>query len=510
MSLYSLRMADRWRSAYNPLRGLTMSRVSSMLDEGERGAYADLQWLYRKIEKRDATLRGVVRKLRAALLKLDWDVKVPADLPEAQKAMAETQRRALRAEYDKIGNIRRALAFLALAEFRGFSHLEIVRGTGGSVVRLEPVPQWHWCRDGLYGDWQFNELSTSGQTIGEPIDARGFIIREVDDPVDEIAAIAFVRKSLSQKDWDGFVEVYGIPPLFGVMPPGVPETERDKWQAMMEQAVGDSRGVLPSGGDVKTVGDSARGIQPFEGHIRYQDEQTVLAGTSGKLTMLTVSTGMNSGQADAQEGTFDEIAVAQAGEISEVMQEQFDKPTLARLFPDQIPLAYFELAAKEESDVDGEFDRALKASQAGYRIDVAELSEKTGYTLSEVPATPPQSQGLSVFNRKTDPAAPQETFRQASMDAFAKALASDLAPLRERMAALVDELDTDDETARQEALAQLESELPNLFKAVRANGATDKALEDILTTAAVNGIDAASEKLAKIAPQKPSTAGMEK
>jgi phage gp29-like protein len=506
MSAYSIKMTERWRSAYNPLRGLTMARVASMLEAGELGDYADLQWLYRKIEKRDATLRGVVRKLRAALLKLDWDIKIPSDLDPELLTLAEQQKATLRKEYDKIENLRKALGFLALAEFRGYAHLEKITDQSGSITRLEPIPQWHWCRDGLYGEWKFNEQATGG-TSGEPVEMDRLIVREVDDPVDELAVIAFLRKSLSQKDWDGFVEVFGIPSIIAIMPPNVPEQDRDKYQEQMEAIVSDLRGTAPNGTDIKTVGDGVRGIQPFEAHLKYQDEQIVLAGTSGKLTMLSASTGMNSGQADAQGDTFDEIATSQAAEISEVFQEQFDKPLLKRLFPDQPVLAYFELAAKEQADVDAEFDRALKASQAGFKFDVAELSEKTGYKLTDAPITPPAAPSTFLgMNRAPAPAAPQtdEAFKLASRDTLASGLAADLAPLRDRISQLMDELDTDDGPTQQEALASLETELPELFKKIRAAGATDKALEDILTTASVNGLDAAMAKLSKIRPTSPA------
>ncbi len=38
--------SNRWREFYNPLRGLNLPRLVSILEAGERGQYADLQWLY--------------------------------------------------------------------------------------------------------------------------------------------------------------------------------------------------------------------------------------------------------------------------------------------------------------------------------------------------------------------------------------------------------------------------------------------------------------------------------
>ena len=54
------------------------------------------------------------------------------------------------------------------------------------------------------------------------LDPARIIYRESDVPIDEIAVIAHLRQSLSQKDWDGFIETYGLPPLFLELPPDIP------------------------------------------------------------------------------------------------------------------------------------------------------------------------------------------------------------------------------------------------------------------------------------------------
>ena len=37
-----VRQNDRWRQNYNPLRGLVVSKVVTLLEAGERGEFADL------------------------------------------------------------------------------------------------------------------------------------------------------------------------------------------------------------------------------------------------------------------------------------------------------------------------------------------------------------------------------------------------------------------------------------------------------------------------------------
>jgi len=43
LSIYNSK-DHRWRDYYNPLRGLSMPKLVSLLESGERGQYADLQW----------------------------------------------------------------------------------------------------------------------------------------------------------------------------------------------------------------------------------------------------------------------------------------------------------------------------------------------------------------------------------------------------------------------------------------------------------------------------------
>jgi hypothetical protein len=83
----------------------------------------------------------------------------------------------------------------------------------------------------------------------------------------------------------------------------------------------------------------------------------------------------------AHQRAFDDITEAEAALISETFQQQFDRPLLTKYFPGQPQLAYFELAATRSLDPADVINQALTLAKAGYEIDPAELSEKTGYKL---------------------------------------------------------------------------------------------------------------------------------
>ena len=157
-------------------------------------------------------------------------------------------------------------------------------------------------------------------------------MREVSSPIDEIAVIAHVRQALSQKDWDAFVETYGLPPLFLELPPDIPPEREAEYQAQAEAIIGDARGTVPHGTGIHTVDSGARGQNPFAEHLRYQDELIVLAATGGKLTALTES-GSGTLAGGAHQAAFDDLAEAEAATISEIFQRQFDAPLLDAEFP---------------------------------------------------------------------------------------------------------------------------------------------------------------------------------
>lgn len=500
-----LSAANKWRDLFNPLRGLTIPRLVGYLEDGERGAYADLQWLYRFIEKRDATLRGGKRSLLSVVTEMEWEIKTVEEkrLPQGcTKAMAEAQAVALRTAYDAIGNLTEALEFLCLAEFRGYAHLEKIEGavppwldgqSHHTIVELRPVEQWHWCRDGLHGVWQYNAGAHSGKTRGEEVDLTRFIIREIDDPINEIAAIAFTRKQLSRKDWDGFIESFGVPSIFAVMPQNVPADKVDEYQELAEKVISDSRGALPFGTDVKSVDPGARGAAPFEKHLEALDKEIVMAITSGQLTMLAES-GSGTLAGGAHSETFMRVARALARRITSCMQQQFDRDILNARFPGQPPLAYFEILAEAETNVSEVIEDVTALKQAGFDVDAEQVAERTAYrvTRSGEPVPPDKNVRTPLPNRANGE--PQTANREpddvtddmlaASLDALLEGMAADFAPVATRLNELL--MSAEDDAALKAGMEKLLADLPDLAAAVGANDATVTAWRKILGAAAAN------------------------
>ncbi len=515
--------ANRWRESYNPLRGLTLSRAVSLLEGYYRGEMADLQWTYYFIEQTDPDLFALVERRTSAICALDWDIKL---VPERKRGkdfdevLAGEQRDALREAYDRIDNFAEAIEHLALATFRGFAHLEKHYDGTPAVVHLEPLDPWNVVRDGLRGAWKYNPDARPTTFQGLPeemlLDPRMWVIRETKRHVNRIGLIKFIRQNLSQKDWDAFIEIYGIPGVIIVGPPNLaPDKETEFATAAKDVAEGGS-GYLPHGSTAQTS-DGPRGVNPFRDHLKYLQEQLILAGTGGLLTMLTQS-GSGTLAGSAHQETFDLIARSEAERISEVMRVGFDIEVLSGAFPDKPQLAYFDLAAGDQVDPGEVIDHVGKLAVAGYRVDVEEVSEKTGYRITTKSTEDTEGGGEWDDGQRTDgtddgtedggqmaedggqmaedgddkPLWNRATMAEALMgsarDLVAKAVADDLQPLVKRLERI---LQIEDPEVLRTKLEGLKAELPQLLKDINADPAAAKIMADTFSAALLNGVDAA-------------------
>ena len=368
-----------WRDSYNPLRGLSMARLVSLLDAGERGQYADLQWFYRYMEMSDAVITSVFQRRRAALLSVDWAIRRVAG-DDSDSPLANEQVDLLKHVYDNIENFRDAVGFLVSGVFRGYAHLEKHWDDDGLIRRLEPVEQWFWVRDGMFGDWEYNQSATSGQMQGEEIDPDDFIIFET-WALDRILSLLYFRKNLGQRDWDSYLSVFGIPSVFLVGPENATDDQEKQFQTIADEIISDGRGFLPYGTSVEYVSPET-GTAPFQNQIEYIDKQLTIAATGGLLTVLT-EPGSGTLAGNAHSETFMQIARADAVMLSGLLQRSIDLPLLESFFPGQPVLAYFEFTPVASDQSKQVVKDVVDLSKAGLEVDPSEVAEKTGYTLGE-------------------------------------------------------------------------------------------------------------------------------
>lgn len=497
------------REQTNPLRSLTISRAISLMESAQRGDFLELQWLYWFIEQTEPVLIALQERRYGRLTEMDWQIKtIPKQRRRASfdEALADEQTAALAETYDRIDNLKEAIEHLASGTFRLYAHLNIQRDPAGAVVHLEPLDQWNFLRNGMFGDWFWNPdaIVTNWQSLppANRIVPEDFIIRTVARHIDRPGLIKQIRKNLGEKDWSGFLEIYGIPTPIIIMPTGAKDTDKSLYEAA-GRAIAEGRAVaLPAGSDAKFPGE-IRGNAPFKEYLDWCDSQMVLVGTGGLLSMLAMPQGIGSGASDNHDAAFQSIAKAEAYRISELFQRRLDKEILAAAFPGKPVLAYFEIAAQDATDPGVILDHAVKARNAGLQMDPAELSEQTGYTLTLLPppnlqsplSLPPNPQSpisnLPPLRATLNTELEAATLRVAAKDMLAQAMDADLAPVRERIAAA---LALEDDEAMVAALKAIQADLPAILAQILAAPQAETALTEISQQALTEGAAAAARQ----------------
>jgi phage gp29-like protein len=483
---------NKWRDSLNPLRSLNMPRAVSMMEQGQRGIYADLQWTYAAetgLEATDTDLMVIIERTIAFLSDCAWSVKtIDPETDDYDAKLATDQAAYLKSVYNTIDNIEDAVQHLCMARFRGFAHLQPwVSPTDNAIVQhLEILPQWNMVRNGPRGAWAWNpeaqQIPFESIPAANRLEPTDYIALVNPRPINRIGLIKYIRATVADKDWDGYVEIYGLPGYFIIMPPSVPNGRETEYANLAADAAEAGSGALPAGSDVKTMSE-VRGSQPFQPRLEWLQKQLVLAGTGGLLTMLAESgSGTLAGSVHAQ--AFAAIGRRQARIISQAFQRQLDARLLALLFPGRPIQAYFELREKQETDINEAVKNIATLASAGFIPDAAQVSEETGYDVVYTPPAAPASPFASARARASASAASQPdaeaTLRASAATALIEAHAADAAPLAARIAAI---LDAPDYATLQARAAALRADLPGIARDMLASPAAATALEGTMVAA---------------------------
>ncbi len=481
------------REMINPLRGLTVQVVVRMLEDGRRGIHSDVQWLYDYIEEREAVMMALVFRRGAALKKCQWRIEPTLqgkDL-EAVQADSDAQRTFLADLFGNIENMREAISWLGMATFRGFAHLEHHYDDAGKIVRLQPVEGWFFNQRYPYKRWLYNAHGTNA-ALGVPIDPQHWTIREVRPHLDAYAAIKFVQKGVNDKDWHAYCSRFGLPNVFFESPEGTTPEQIDQFAAKAAIMANDGRGALPPGVKATMTQTSSSDGTPFPGRQEYIDTMLILAGTGGKLTMLSDPTGVGQGATVAHEDVFQDIADAEGEEIADVFMKSIGTPALNLAFPGKKHLVKLAISRRTETDKLAATNLLRGLRFAGWDVSEEEAEEMTGLKLTKRMEILPGMEGGDAGGLGGDSGAMNRRLLNAGqakirndMDMVWAAMRADTAEVIDRLQAALSE---DDKAKRDAALNRLNDDLPMLLSEMNTNPETAIVLERIFAEASARGI----------------------
>ncbi|MCH5285258.1 MAG: DUF935 family protein [Akkermansiaceae bacterium] len=371
------------RESRNELPWLAPEKARELFDRWLRGEWAQPQWAWELMEKYDETLFAVKRARLAALNEMPWQVVVDADAvgdDAARQALAEAQRQKLVELLGNVENLRAALTYLGMADFRGIAALEI---TGNEErMRWEVIEPWLLCRPNLAGPIMYNERAEDTPAHPELLERERVILRTA-EPIDLPAMFLLTAKHHGTQAWDAFLDTFGIPSIFLETPPNTTEEQAQEYQQKVEEIVGEGRGTIPSGAKFHTVETGQKETKSFQERADWCKNALLILATGGLLT-ITAQSGSGTLAGNAHADSFERLCAATAQDISTVVDFQFCRPALQSIFPGQPILAHFELAPEKEEDLAAQAQIIATLAGAGFKPSAEVVSEMMGFEVAAV------------------------------------------------------------------------------------------------------------------------------
>lgn len=237
--------------AGHPSRGLSPSRLSSILAGAERGDMTGQLDLFEDMEEKDAHIHSEMRKRRYALLGLEWEVMAPRNASAAEKkAAAQVREMLLDVELEDV------IYELSDAIGKGFSCLELewelLGGNDWFPRGIHPRPQrWFAIPDPNTEELRLRDDTATGEALqpfGWVIHTHkaksGYVSRAA---LHRVLAWPYLFKIYSVRDLAEFVEIYGLPIRVGTYGTGATEEEKATLLNAVVNVAHDSAAIMPEG-----------------------------------------------------------------------------------------------------------------------------------------------------------------------------------------------------------------------------------------------------------------------
>lgn len=451
------------RSLYNeldehPARGLTPSRIHSIMREAEEGHIIRQAELADDMEEREPQIHTELAKRKLALLKLDWDIEPPVNADATETKAAEQIKEWVQAIPGFKTNI---LMDMLDAIFKGFSATEMwwQLDEGYLMPRFAYRTQRWFTLNQDRNAIHLRDNSPYGQAL-RPYNwllhrhpARsGYIGRQA---LCRVVMFPYLYKNMSTRDLAEFLEIYGLPLRLGKYPGGASDKEKMALLRAVTDIGHNAAGIIPMGMEIDFQNAAASGTQvPFEAMLSRMDA-AISKAIIGQT--LTSSEGQHGTQAlgNVHNEVRLDILAADAALVAETLTQQLLAPLALLNLPGMNPkrLPRFVIEVPEPEDIKLMADALPKLATAGVQIGVNWVSRKLripALDAGELPlkGTPePAAQpGGSDDQAKAKPSAAKDT-KPAHSDEEART-ERQLNALRQALASLAQEASSESEPAR--------------------------------------------------------------
>ena len=362
--------------------GLTPARLASILRESALGNSFDYLTLAEDMEERDLHYAGVLGVRKRAVMTLPITIEAASD-DKKDIQLADDVRKLL-----KNPDFRYLLHDLLDGLGKGYSVTEIQWQTTAS--KWTPSYEWRDPRYFIYAQDNPKELRIRDEKdmFGLKMPAYKFIIHTprlktgipIRGGLARLAAISYMCKSYTIKDWLTFAEIYGVPMRLGKY--GAGATKDDI--AVLKRAVfnlgTDAAAVIPESMKVEfqnVVNASSNG-DLFKNLAEWLDKQLSKAilgqtgtteGTAGKL-------GNDTAMQDVREDIRDSDAI----ELADTINRDLIKPYIDLNYGVQEAYPQVIIAEKKATDLEKLAKNLSVLVPIGLRVSESEVRDKFGFS----------------------------------------------------------------------------------------------------------------------------------
>ncbi len=372
----------------HPTRGLTPSKLASILDQAEQGDLLAQFDLYEDMEEKDGHIAAELGKRRRALL-VDWSVVPPDNPTPAEKRNAE-----LLAELvGEIADFEDVLFDVTDAIGKGFSCCENEWHKPGKYWLPKTIthrPQsWFTVHRGYRQQLRLRSNTTVDGIVGEPLQPFGWITHVHKAKSGYLERTAMFRqlvwpylfKNYSVGDLAEFLEIYGIPVRIGKYPSGASEKEK---MTLLRALVGighNAAGIIPAGMELDFLDAATGDPKAFELMLNWCERTqskvilggTLTSGADGKSSTNALGNVHNEVRKDLRDSDIRQVGSTITRDLL------YPLAVLNGLAPDGMRRCpVFRLDVGETEDIKVYAEALPKLVNVGFQIPVQWAQEKVG------------------------------------------------------------------------------------------------------------------------------------
>ncbi|MFW2176650.1 MULTISPECIES: DUF935 domain-containing protein [unclassified Moraxella] len=373
----------------HPAVGLTPRKVHNLLTQAEAGSMGAMLALFEDMEERDLHILAEMSKRKRAVVKLDWQIKAPANADANEQKYTD----AIASMLEAVENWEQIITDSLDAIGKGYSCHELHWVRDGNLWLIDDI-NWQTPHRFTIDPFNPNQLRLSGGGIGDDEDLwenawlvhthkakSGYLVR---GGLHRALVWSYVFKNYSVRDLAEFLEIYGLPLRLGTYPAGATEGEKFTLLKAVMDIGHRAAGIIPQGMMIDFKEAAKGSSDPFMDMVKWCELSQSKAILGGTLTSQADGKSSTNALGKVHEETRLEIRDSDAKQLASSISRDVIGALMRINYPDVSPRRYpkfvFDISENEDISV---FAEALpKLVGIGMKIPVEWGHEKLGIPLA--------------------------------------------------------------------------------------------------------------------------------